>query len=229
MDTCGKGHFLDDKNTYIDPRGKRNCRECRRQAAQRFRDRDSSSYRMQHKKRAHKLVIAKPKKIAKAKKVLVRVDRSPIGRFLKRVHTAENGCWDWLGGKTTDGYGVFCIAKGKNVLAHRFSYIHHKGEILAELEIDHVCNNRCCVNPEHLEAVSHLENILRAKERGSYKNHIDIGAFQSSKTHCKLGHPYAGDNLVIEKHNGARRCKICEKAKIERYRLKKLLRTANEN
>jgi putative hemolysin len=220
MDKCGKGHDFDEANTYIDGRGKRNCRECRRLAAQRFRDREDSTYRQQHKKLVRKPKADKPKRVIKEKVVKEPLDMSPIARFMRRLSVAGNGCWIWLGGRNDDGYGVFCLAKRKNISAHRFSYQFHRGEIEKGLEVDHLCSCRSCVNPEHLELVTHAENIRRGKERGSYKNHNLIGKLNSAKTHCKNGHPYQGDNLIIDKYNGGRRCKICEQAKSMRYREK---------
>lgn len=89
-------------------------------------------------------------------------------------------------------------AKG-SIFAHRFSYIIHKGEIPPKLVIDHLCRNTLCVNPDHLEAVTHKENLLRG---------IGPTSINAKKTHCIHGHEYTPQNTDY-KPNGTRRCKTC--------------------
>lgn len=82
----------------------------------------------------------------------------PYTRFISKVNKTAT-CWIWNAGLDRDGYGRF---RGKNSrLAHRFSYEHHYGAIDENLEIDHLCRNRACVNPQHLEVVEHKENMKR--------------------------------------------------------------------
>ena len=95
-------------------------------------------------------------------------------------------------------------------MAHRVSYVHFKGLIPEELELDHLCRNPSCVNPEHLEPVTHRENILRSPTNPLAKN--------AAVTHCPKGHPYEGYNLMIE--NGSRLCRECRKA-VDRKRYKR--------
>ena len=93
---------------------------------------------------------------------------TPQERFMDKVSPEPNsGCWLWTG-YTLKGYGRFG-AGGRSagvVYAHRFSYEMHKGIIPVGLEIDHTCNVKSCVNPDHLEAVTHQENIQRMVDRG---------------------------------------------------------------
>lgn len=118
-------------------------------------------------------------------------------RFRSRVYkTAE--CWFWLGCKGIDGYGKFSHKPGIS-LAHRYSYELYKGPIPAGLHIDHLCRVRHCVNPDHLEAVTQQENMRRG----------NVGLFQKSKTHCRKGHPYSGDNLLV--YRGGRHCRACKR------------------
>lgn len=79
-------------------------------------------------------------------------------RFWSNMVVVES-CWEWSG-TTTRGYGRFWVG-GKMVRAHRASYEMFRGPIPSGLELDHLCRNTRCVNPDHLEAVSHRENTMR--------------------------------------------------------------------
>ena len=71
-----------------------------------------------------------------------------------------SGCWLWEGGWSSRGYGVFWVEEFQ-IKAHKATYIMTKGAIPKGLELDHLCRNRCCCNPDHLEAVTHLVNVRR--------------------------------------------------------------------
>lgn len=87
-------------------------------------------------------------------------------RFWAKVAKSTRGCWVWTGARDTVGYGTFRKVKGPGgmVKAHRYSYELSNGAIPAGLEIDHLCRTRACVRPDHLEAVTHIENMRRARE-----------------------------------------------------------------
>lgn len=100
------------------------------------------------------------------------------------IKSSVENCWNWIGkSKTKDGYGRFRVGTIKK-LAHRYSYELIVGPISKELEIDHLCKNRSCVNPKHLEPVTHLENMVR----GAY----------ATKTHCKSGHLFNTENTILK-------------------------------
>jgi len=116
-------------------------------------------------------------------------------RFFDKVSKADD-CWNWTGYITDAGYGQFRF-NGKTQRAHRVSYILKYGEISDNLVIDHLCKNKKCVNPKHLEAVSQKENVTRGLA-GKINN------FQISKNACPKGHQYNR----INKH-GHRLCGKC--------------------
>ena len=88
---------------------------------------------------------------------------STLCRFMAKVEKAEDGCWNWTAALTGVGYGNFMFPDG-NVLAHRWSYVNIGGsELVPKLVIDHLCRNRACVNPDHLEQVTNRENCLRGE------------------------------------------------------------------
>lgn len=81
----------------------------------------------------------------------------------------QTGCWEWHGSINDDGYGH--VRDGQKIIrAHQYSYLLFFGEIPEDCELDHLCNNRICVNPKHLEAVSHTENVARIKGRKETKD-----------------------------------------------------------
>ena len=88
---------------------------------------------------------------------------SPLDRFLAKVQLSLL-CWEWLGAVGSSGYGVFWAGPGLR-LAHRYAYEALVGPIPDGLDLDHLCGNTCCVNPAHLEPVTHAENVRRAARR----------------------------------------------------------------
>ena len=144
-------------------------------------------------------------------------------RFWAKVMVDPSGCWLWIA-KTTEGYGSFKIA-GEMIYAHRWIYEHLIGPIAKHLEIDHVCRNRSCVRPSHLEAVSHRVNVLRG---------AGLTARLAAQTHCKRGHEFSPQNTRIYRNRTRRYriCRICKHAAdvayaTRRYSLAKLRQEAN--
>lgn len=119
-------------------------------------------------------------------------------RILPRLRQEENGCWVWTGHVTPNGYGQ--VGMGRRLaLVHRLMLELWEGAPLPEgCDVDHTCRNRACANPVHLEAVSRKENIRR-------------GLNGVLKTHCKHGHPWVEENIIVRK-NGERECRPCRDA-----------------
>lgn len=135
--------------------------------------------------------------------IRARIAIPPLQRFWPRIEVKpETGCWEWQGGLNSSGYGYIAY-KGRPIGAHVFSYITFVGPLPAGWEPDHLCRNRKCVNPDHLEGVTRAVN----SQRGVHPN------TQTHKSHCPQGHPYDRVNV-----NGARCCSICEREARHRYR-----------
>jgi len=111
-----------------------------------------------------------------------------------------SGCWNWTKHLDKDGYGILKV-NGRDTKAHRFSYEHYVGPISEGLVIDHLCRNRKCVNPNHLEPVTPRTNVLRGKT---------ITAKNKAKTHCIRGHEFSGANLSF-RAGGRRKCLACQR------------------
>lgn len=125
-----------------------------------------------------------------------------MNRFWSKVDRSA-ACWEWTAARNADtGYGVFWDGRGM-ALAHRVAYQLTKGAIPEGLAIDHLCRNRGCVNPDHLEAVTPKENNRRAE--------VWLGGarFQSGKTQCPKGHDYSESNTYRNPNTGRRHCRTC--------------------
>jgi len=136
-----------------------------------------------------------------------------IFSFLARVDWEnDTGCWNWTGGLSEGGYGMFCLGKRQALVrAHRYAYEQFKGPIPAGLVVDHLCRNRRCVNPDHLEPVTMLENIQRG--RGFATSRYSPNTLV---THCPQGHPYDEENTYRTK-KGHRACRQCHREKVKLY------------
>lgn len=137
--------------------------------------------------------------------------RPLVERFWAKVEITDT-CWLWQG-VFRGPYGAIQVGgKGSRMeSAHRLAYEFLVGPIPDGLTIDHLCRNRSCVNPAHLEPVTSRENTLRG---------ISPWALNARKTHCRHGHPLSGENLYLHPQRGTRLCKACARIATTKCRQK---------
>jgi len=129
-------------------------------------------------------------------------------RFFNHVtHEDEHGCWIWDKPHPESGYGQF-----RHGLAHRWSYEFFHGDLPQDLDIDHLCRNRACVNAWHMDPVPSGVNILRG---------VGPSAINARKTHCLRGHEFTDANTYRAPGNpGTRHCRACIAIRVRRQRAK---------
>jgi hypothetical protein len=132
-----------------------------------------------------------------------------LGYILARIVRDELGCWLWTGNLNAQGYGTGTYWRYGKQLAHRLVWMVLRGTMPTGLEPDHLCRVRRCVNPDHLEWVTHRENILRGEAPAA--RHARV-------THCPRGHEYTPANTSMD--GGSRMCRECNRRRAAMNRAK---------
>jgi len=129
-------------------------------------------------------------------------EKHPIGYMVQ-----ESGCWDWVGARA-HGYGVMWDSDQARLRrAHRLLYEKRHSPIPSGYECHHKCENKACVNPDHLEIITRKEHCERDP---AMKGGLAVGWTQRrEQIHCKHGHPLSGDNLYVAPKSGCRMCRAC--------------------
>jgi hypothetical protein len=118
---------------------------------------------------------------------------------------SSDECWLWGGYVMVNGYGKLTHEEPRSALAHRLVYEHRVGPIPDGLDLDHLCRNRACVNPAHLEPVTRRENLARSPLMPNTNGN-------KTKTHCVHGHEYTPANTGLA-YRGHRWCRECDNAR----------------
>lgn len=145
--------------------------------------------------------------------------RLPIEeRLYRRVKISSSGCWEYQGQISAEGYGILKYAPFKETLAHRVSYIifKSKGESIKDMCVCHHCDNRLCLNPNHLFLGTRDDNNKdRAKKGRTVTPNMNL-------KYCKRGHEFNQENTTIRRGSGTRICRICsnEMARLRQHRYK---------
>lgn len=123
--------------------------------------------------------------------------------------TMPTGCIEYTGSRSRGGYGTVSVGGGTNRPAHRASYELVRGPIPDGLQLDHLCRNRICVNPAHLEPVTQRENLMRGE---------GPSAVHARQTHCVNGHEFTPENTYYDAKRNRRTCRACSRERQRRRR-----------
>jgi hypothetical protein len=143
-----------------------------------------------------------------------------VKRFIAKVEDSPDGCWIWMGASNERypgfRYGQFNY-KGKSATAHRAAYEMFVGPVPPGLVLDHLCRNPRCVNPDHLEPVTHAENMRRGVRWSPEKRAA------AHRTHCRRGHELTPENTYVWHGPDGytrRQCRTCLRESFNRSRRK---------
>lgn len=134
---------------------------------------------------------------------MVKFASTVLTRLYAKVEAdPTTGCHNWMGTRADNGYGIIRDGRRRTLRTHRVAYEVSRGPIPDGLHLDHLCRNRACCNPDHLEAVTKRVNTLRG---------VGPTAQNAAKTHCNWGHEFTPENTRQRK--GGRECLACKHAR----------------
>jgi hypothetical protein len=139
--------------------------------------------------------------------------RDPLDRFMEKVSVEPNsGCWLWTASVSPSGYAKFGITRSVSVEAHAWAYRRFRGDVPRGWDVHHKCEVKCCVNPNHLQAI----------EKATHREITDTPCSRNKKkSHCLNGHPFDEKNTHYDK-NGGRSCRACHSIRQNSARAKRL-------
>jgi hypothetical protein len=126
-------------------------------------------------------------------------NNSPLERLEQRVSFDDDGCWRWTGHVQTRGYGQMQV-NHRMIVVHKLAWTLFRDEVPEGMDVHHRCEEKRCVNPDHLELVEHTKHK----------------AAHHRKTHCKRGHAFTAENSYVS-GTGAKRCRTCIQASRDRW------------
>lgn len=132
--------------------------------------------------------------------------RASLPEYFRKRIRFDHTCWRWTGALNSEGYGRLRADGKQSKAAHRKVYELLVGPIPEGLTLDHLCRNRYCVNPDHLDPVTLKENLARG---------FGVGALNTAKEACKRGHPFTEDNIMLWR--GKRWCRACGRMRQKVY------------
>lgn len=154
--------------------------------------------------------------MARSKPITIPISRQALAEFFSRVRVSQthflknDPCWDWTGAPEVGGYAQFSVRQRK-YKGHRVSFTWFRGEIPEGLVLDHLCRNRLCVNPAHLEIVTIGVNVLRGET---------IPVQLAARSTCGNGHEFTPENTSMKLDKSGKRyrtCKECHRARGRKY------------
>ena len=154
----------------------------------------------------HPLDLTKKGAEMQPTKIIPQFDAPTIRSMFAQIRV-DGECWEWIGARSAQGYGVAKVNRIP-LLAHRVFYFHLVGELHDGLVIDHLCRNHACVNPFHLEEVTIAENTYRGLALSAANRHVVA---------CPAGHLYDTENVYIDKR-GSRHCRECSRQRTREWR-----------
>lgn len=132
-------------------------------------------------------------------------------RLLAGIKKVPSGCWEWQGSLSKSGYAHIGI-NDRTYRAHRISYTEWVGEIPAGMLVCHTCDNRKCINPEHLWLGTNSDNMRDCVSKGRF-----VVRPKLKRTHCIHGHKFTKKNTYLAP-SGGRHCQVCQRDKYKRKR-----------